>query len=128
VIDKRSKVISKVLVGNERNLRQCIYGPQNVEEIRGSLPAVLIFGNDYQLFPVQAEGAIQSYAKNRGFEASRDEYTEGSVQYLTNESSRLFIKDMTQNVFVLNYNYGVKGEEFHDGLFESTVREVHRRR
>ncbi len=37
---------------------------QNGGEIWGGVPVVLLFGDDYQLFPVK-EGAIQGYSKKK---------------------------------------------------------------
>ena len=54
---------SKLVAGAERNLRRCIYGQQNQTELWGGIPVVLIFGDDYQLLPVEDNGAIQGYAK-----------------------------------------------------------------
>jgi hypothetical protein len=54
---------SKVLGDAERNIQKTVYNGQNSQEIRGGIPAVLLFGNDYHLWPVVEEGAIQGYSK-----------------------------------------------------------------
>ncbi len=54
---------SKVLGAAERNIQKTVYNGQNSQEIWGGVPAVLLFGNDYQLWPVIEEGAIQGYSK-----------------------------------------------------------------
>jgi hypothetical protein len=54
---------SKVLGAAERNIRKTVYNGQNSQEIWGGVPAVLLLGNDYQLWPVIEEGAIQGYSK-----------------------------------------------------------------
>jgi hypothetical protein len=51
-IDKRSMLSSKVLVAAERNIRQTVYNGQNNQEIWGGVPAVILFGDDYQLWPI----------------------------------------------------------------------------
>jgi hypothetical protein len=56
---------SKVLAAAERNVRHSVYMGQNSGEIWGGVPIVLLFGNDYQLFPVIKEGAIQGYSKKK---------------------------------------------------------------
>ena len=58
IIDERSMISSKVLAAAERNTRVCIYRSQNSSEIWGGLPVVLLFGDDYQLMPVDKNGAI----------------------------------------------------------------------
>ncbi len=52
---------SKVLAAAERNVQHSVYKGQNGGEIWGEVPVVLLFGDDYQLFPVIKEGAIQGY-------------------------------------------------------------------
>ena len=83
-----------------------------MEEYWGGLLVVLIFGGNYQLIPVKADGAIQGYTKTQDSKASKNDFNERSVRFLVNEGSRLFIEDMTENVFVLDCNYRVKDEEF----------------
>jgi hypothetical protein len=63
IIDKRSMLSSNVLGAAERNIRTTVYNGQNSQEIWGGIPAVILFGNDYQLWPVIDEGAIQGYSK-----------------------------------------------------------------
>ncbi len=56
---------SKVLAAAERNVWHSVYKGQNGGEIWGGVPVVLLFGDDYQLFPVIDEGAIQGYSKKK---------------------------------------------------------------
>ncbi len=56
---------SKVLAVAERNVWHSVYKGQNSAEIWGGVPVVLLFGDDYQLFPVIKEGAIQGYSKKK---------------------------------------------------------------
>ena len=56
-------ISSKDLAAAERNTQKCIYRGQNSSEIWGGLPAVLLFGDDYQLMPVDKNGAINGYYK-----------------------------------------------------------------
>ncbi len=53
---------SKVLCATERNIRKTVYNGQNSQEIWGGIPAVLLFGKDYQLWLVIEKGAIQGYS------------------------------------------------------------------
>ena len=53
---------SKILAAAERNTKDCIYNDQNSTELWGGLPVVLLFGDDYQLMPINVVGAIQGYA------------------------------------------------------------------
>jgi hypothetical protein len=48
-IDERSTLSSKVLGAAERNIRQTVDNGQNSQEIWGGIPAVILFGDDYQL-------------------------------------------------------------------------------
>ncbi len=63
IIDERSMLSSKVLAAAEGNVRHSVYKGQNSREIWGGVPVVLLFGDDYQLFPVIEEGALQGYSK-----------------------------------------------------------------
>jgi hypothetical protein len=58
IIDERSMLSSKFLAIAERNVRECVFKGQNSKEIWGGVPVVILFGDDYQLFPVIDEGAI----------------------------------------------------------------------
>ncbi len=52
IIDEQSMLSSKALAAAERKVRYSVYKGQNSGEIWGGLPVVLLFGDDYQLFPV----------------------------------------------------------------------------
>ncbi len=65
IIDEWSMLSSKVLAEAERNDRHSVYKGQNSGEIWGRVPVVLLFGDDYQLFPVIEEGALQGYSKKK---------------------------------------------------------------
>jgi hypothetical protein len=52
IIDGRSMLCSKVLGAADRNIQKPVYNGQNSQEIWGGIPAALLFGNDYQLWPV----------------------------------------------------------------------------
>ncbi len=56
---------SKVLAAAERNVRHSVYKGQNGGEMWGGVLVVLLFGDDYQLFPVIDEGAIQGYSQKK---------------------------------------------------------------
>jgi hypothetical protein len=49
---QRSMLSSKVLGAAERIIQKTVYNGQNGQEIWGSILAVLLFGNDYQLWLV----------------------------------------------------------------------------
>ena len=117
IIDERSMISSKVLAAAERNTRECIYRGQNSSKIWGGLPVVLLFGDDYQLMPVDKNGAINGYAKRCC----------GAEQHVTDKMSEaqlfayrgdwLFTEIMTGQVFFLTKNYRVRCEKFR-GLLE----------
>jgi hypothetical protein len=59
IIDKRSMLSSKVLGAAERNIRTTVYNGQNSQEIWGGIPVVILFGDDYQLWPKEQSRVIQ---------------------------------------------------------------------
>ena len=61
IIDEQSMILSTLLATADRNVEDCVF--QN--KLWSSVPIVLIFGDDYQLFPVIKEGAIKGYAKRQ---------------------------------------------------------------
>jgi hypothetical protein len=63
MIDEGSILSSIILAITERNVRECVFKGQNSKEIWGGVPVVLLFGDDYQLFPVIDKGAIQGYSR-----------------------------------------------------------------
>ena len=66
IINERSMISSTLIAAAERNTRECIYGGHDSKELWGGLPVVLLFGDDYQLMPVQKDEAIHGYAKMQG--------------------------------------------------------------
>jgi len=112
IIDERSMISSKVLAAAERNTRECIYKGQNTSEIWGGLPVVLLFGDDYQLMPVDKNGAINGYDKRCcGAEQHvTDKMT--PAQLFAYRGDWLFTEIMTDKVYFLTKNYRVQCEEF----------------
>ena len=112
IIDERSMISSKVLAAAERNTRECIYKGQNNSEIWGGLPVVLLFGDDYQLMPVDKNGAINGYDKRCcGAEQHvTDKMT--PAQLFAYRGDWLFTEIMTDKVYFLTKNYRVQCEEF----------------
>ena len=58
-------ISSTVLAAAERNTRECIFNGENTPKICGRLPIVLLFGDGYQLMPMNNIGAINGYAKSQ---------------------------------------------------------------
>ena len=107
VIDERSMISSKVLAAAERNTRECIFRGQNSSEIWGGLPVVLLFGDDYQLMPVDKSGAINGYDKRC---CGADQYVTDKMsqaQLFAYQGDRLFTDIMTDQVFFLTKNFGL---------------------
>ncbi len=111
-IDKRSMLSSKVLGAAERNIRQTVYNGQNSQEIWGGVPAVILFGDDYQLWPVIEDGAIQGYFKSTSTAPLASTNKLSATQLLCQGGSFLFTHVMTESVFFLNKNYRVKSKHF----------------
>ena len=105
IIDERSMLNSKLIAAAERNIRHCVYGQQNQKERWGGVPVVLLFGDDYQLFPVIETGAIEGFHKRNSNHHHAKSYKEGSEQLLQSQGNDLFIDDLTDNVFTLTENY-----------------------
>jgi hypothetical protein len=113
-IDERSMLSSKVLAAAERNTRHSVYKGQNSGEIWGGVPVVLLYGDDYQLFPVIKEGAIQGYSKKKLKMPHTPTEKLSASQLLCQRGSYLFTNVMSETVFTLDKNYRVKNKEFHD--------------
>ena len=112
VVDERSLLNSSLLAAAERNVRHCIFGRQNITESWGGLPVVLLFGDDYQLFPVEKCGAIEGFARRTKFKIAKSTSKDPAVQLLEKRGDDILIDDMTQHVFHLTKNYRVKDEKF----------------
>lgn len=116
VIDERSMISSKILAAAERNVRECIYNGQNSTELWGGLPVVLLFGDDYQLMPVNKDGAIHGYAKRLGRSVNYRTEKMTASQYFSYRGDWLFTEVMTEQVYLLTKNYRVQDEKFKELL------------
>ena len=72
-----------------------------VRKSGGSVPAVLLFGNDYQLWPVIEEGAIQGYSKMTKTTPLTPTNKQTAAQLLCQWGTYLFTHIMTESVFFL---------------------------
>ncbi len=77
---------------------------------------MLVFGDDYQLFPLIKEGAIQGYSKKKPKMPQTPTAKMSASQLLCQKGSNLFTNVMPETVFTLDKNYRVKSKEFHDLL------------
>ncbi len=75
-----------------------------------------LFGDDYQLFPVIEEGAIQGYSNKKLNMPQTPTAKMTALQLLCQRGSYLFTNVMLKTVFTLDKNYRVKNKEFHDLL------------
>ncbi len=116
MIDERSMLSSIILAVTERNVRECVFKGQNSKEIWGGVPVVLLFGDDYQLFPVIDKGAIQGYSRMNDKLQQTATTRMTSTQLLCQHETYLFTQIMSETVFALDKNYRVKNNEFHDLL------------
>jgi hypothetical protein len=114
---------SKVLGAAERNIGKTVYNGQNSQEIWGGIPAVILFGNNYQLWPVIEEGAIRGYFKMTLMTPLAPTNKQSAAQLLSQWGSYVFTHVMTESVFFLNKNYRVKSEEFRDLLARLRIEE-----
>ena len=105
IIDERSMISSMLLAGAERNVRHCAFGKQNMTEQWAGIPVVLIFGDDYQLMPVSAEGAITGYARRLNLWNDKPTKKKPKQQLQIDRGTDLFINGLTEEVFHLTENY-----------------------
>ncbi len=77
---------------------------------------MLLFGDDYQLFPVIKEGAIQGYSKKKLKMPQTPTAKTSASQLLCQKGSNLFTNVISEIVFTLDKNYRVKSKEFRDLL------------
>ncbi len=71
-------------------------------EIWGGIPTVLLFGDDYQLWPVIEEGVIQGYFKMTSTFPISPSTKMTDTQLLCQWGSYLFTQIMAEMVFYLN--------------------------
>ena len=118
IVDERSMLNSNLLAATERNIRHCVYGQQNQNEKWGGIPVVIVFGDDYQLFPVIETGAIEGYNNRIHNSALRTTYKPGSEQLLHRQGDDLFIDDLTENVFTLTKNFRTQNDPVFGKILE----------
>ena len=116
MIDERSMMSSKILAVAERNVSKCAFNGQNSKEIWGGVPVVLLFGDDYQLFPVIDEGAIQGYSKMNDKLPQTPTTRLTPSQLICQRGNYLFTHVMSETVFTLDINYRVRCKRFRDLL------------
>ena len=80
MIDEGSMLSSELLAATERNIRQCAFKGHNQSEYWGGIPSVLIFGDNCQLPPVCANGAIDAHKeKQASTQTSTKRFTLNSI-------------------------------------------------
>jgi len=108
IIDERSMISNSLIAASERNTRQCAFGGHNSNQYWGGLPVVLLFGDDFQLPPVQAQGAIYGYHYKMHPEEKKPRNISKENQLLQNAGDELLTTLMTEHVFVLTTNKRVR--------------------
>ena len=106
MIDERSMLSSIILAVTERNIRECAFRGQNSKEVWGGVPVVLLFGDDFQLFPVIDEGAIQGYSRMNDTTQQTPTTRMTATQLLCQRGTYIFTQIMTETVFSLDKNTG----------------------
>ncbi len=112
MIDKQSMPSSKILAVAERNVRECAFKAQNSKEIWGGVPLVLLFRDDYQLFPVIHEGAIQVYLRMNNKLSQTPTTRMTPSQLICQHRNYLFSHVMSEIVLPLEINDRVKCKKF----------------
>ncbi len=77
---------------------------------------MLLFGDNYQLFPVIDEGAIQGYSWMNDKSQKTPTTRLTSTQLPSQRGTYIFTKIMSETVFALDKNFMVKNNEFCDLL------------
>jgi hypothetical protein len=77
---------------------------------------VILFGDDYQLFLVIDEGAIQGYSRMNSKLPQTPTTKMTPSQLICQRGSYLFTHIMSETVFTLDINYRVKCKKFRDLL------------
>jgi hypothetical protein len=116
MIDEQSVLSSIILAITEKNVRECVFKRQNSKEIWGGVPVVLLFGDNYQLFPVIDKGAIKGYSRMNDKLQQTPTTRMTSSQLLCQRGTYLFTQIMSETVIALDKNYRVKNNEFRDLL------------
>ena len=98
IIDERSMLSSELLAATERNIRQCAFKGHNQSEYWGGVPVVLIFGDDCQLPPVCAKGAIDAHKEQQAIIQTSTKRFSLDSTLLEQEGNCLFVKDVTDKV------------------------------
>jgi hypothetical protein len=83
-----------------------------VKKSGGGVPAVILFGDDYQLWSVIEDGAIQGHFKSTSMASLAPTNKLSATQLLCQWGSFLFTQVMMESVFFLNKNYRVKSKHF----------------
>lgn len=110
MIDERSMIQSVVIDAAENNLRECAFGGQNSSEFWGGIPAVILFGDDYQLPPVKNQGAIDGFSRLFLGQTSVSTKKTKNHQLSICRGDIIFTKLMTENVFHLTKNMRVSSD------------------
>ena len=84
---------------------------------------MLLFGDDFQLFPVIDEGAIQGYSRMNNKLQQTPTTRMTSSQLLCQCGTYLFTQIMSETLFALDKNYRVKNNK----ILQPTWKVTHRR-
>ena len=76
------------------------------------LPIVLLFGDDYQLIPINKDGAIHGYLKRQGKTNEHRTNQITRAQYFSYRGDWLFTEVMCQTVYFQPKSFNVKCEQF----------------
>jgi hypothetical protein len=107
---------SIILAITERNVRERVFKGQNSKEIWGGVPVVLLFGDNYQLFLVIDERAIQGFSRINDKLQQTPTTRMASSQHLCQRGTYLFTQIMSETLFALDKNYRVKNNKFRNLL------------
>ncbi len=99
MIDEQSMLSSIILAVTERNIRECAFRGQNSKEVWGEVPVVLLFRDDFQLFPVKDEGAKQGYSRMNNTTQQTPTTRLTATHLLCQHGTYIFTQIMTETVY-----------------------------
>jgi len=100
IVDERSQLSSCVTGAAERTIRQCAFAGHNQNQPWGGIPVILLVGDDFQLPPVRAEGAIIGFAR-KNEKTAYNNTSAGGKQLLIEEGQIQLTEVLTEHVFEL---------------------------
>ena len=112
MVDERSMLSADVIFGAEEHVRECAYNGHNKRERWGGVPVVIVFGDDYQLPPIDKTGVIHLFAKFKdNKKPARATSRRKNTQICEYIGFKLLSENLTEEVFRLDINYRTQDKD-----------------